>query len=247
MDALIRGVRVSERAVVLGVRPPAPPAAEPAAKPLPEAAPDPRPVDAEPDVVRIEAERRRIEEQLRGELDAHLESAAAEARARGHEEGIEQGRAEALREAREQGSAAARVLAAVAQRAEREIDGMHDLMVGIAFEAVCKVLGARALDRTAVAATVREAIARVKQDEAIVVRLHPQDCALMRELAGDVGDGRPFKVELAADEKIALGGCIVETEGGLLDARIETQMERLRAALLKARRAGAAADAATTT
>ena len=47
-----------------------------------------------------------------------------------------------------------------------------------------------------------------------------------------------------ADEKVALGGCIVETEGGLLDARIETQIERLRGALLKARAVARPAEGA---
>jgi flagellar assembly protein FliH len=237
VDSLIRGAHVSERAVILGVRRPAQADAEPAARPAP-AGPVPglHAVDPAPDAAWIDAEREKIEAALRREFEERAERAADEARVRGHAEGVEQGRAEALREAREQGDAATRALAAVATRAEREIEGMHDVIVGIAFEAVCKMLGARALERDAVAAMVREVVARVKQDEAILVRLHPQDCALLRGLAGDIGGERNFKVELVADEKIALGGCMVETEGGLLDARIETQMERLRAALLEARR-----------
>jgi flagellar assembly protein FliH len=240
MDALIRGARVSERAVVLGVRrPPPPPDAEPASK-APAAAP--RAIEAvpaaapAPDAAWLDAEKKRIEDELRRELEARLESAADEARSRGHEQGVEQGKAEALREAREHGAAATRAIAAIARCAEREIEGMHDLVVGVAFEAVCKLLGARALERDIVASAVREVMARVKQEEAIIVRLHPRDCASLRELAGDIGDEGRFKVELVADEKITLGGCIVETEGGLLDARIETQMDRLRATLLKARR-----------
>ncbi len=236
MDALIRRARVSERAVVLGVRRPAQPEAAPAAKiTAPEASPAPDRDEAARDGARLEAERRRIEEAVRRELDEGLESAAAEARARGYEEGVEQGKAEALREARDQAAAAARAIAAVSERAAREIDGLHDLVVGIAFETVCKLLGARAVERDAVAGMVREVVARVKHDEAILVRLHPQDCALLRGLVADPGEALPFKAELVADDKVALGGCIVETEGGLLDGRIETQLERLRGTLLQAR------------
>ncbi|HZR68358.1 MAG TPA: FliH/SctL family protein [Burkholderiales bacterium] len=234
MDALIRGARVSEHAVVLGVRAPARPDPVAASAP-PEASPAPQSVEAPRDDARLEAERRKIEEALRRELDERLESAAADARSRGYGEGVEQGKAEALREAREQGAAAARAIAAVSERAAREIDGVHDLVVGIAFEAVCKTLGARAVERDAVAAIVREVVARVKQEEAILVRLHPQDCALLRGLGADSGKALAFRAELVADDKVALGGCIVETEGGLLDGRIETQIERLRGALLAAR------------
>jgi flagellar assembly protein FliH len=237
MDPLIRAAQISERAVVLGIRRPSAPEPAPVVVPPPaQAAEAARPQPAPgPDPAWLDAERKKIEQELRRELEARLESADAEARSRGREQGLEEGRTEALREAREQGAAAARALAALAERAEREIDGMHDLIVGLAFEAVCKVLGASAVERDAVASMVREAVSRVKQEEAIVVRMHPQDCALLRGLSGDIGDERHLKVELTSDEKIALGGCIVETEGGLLDARIETQMQRLRTALLQAR------------
>jgi len=248
MDSLIRGAHVSERAVILGVRRPAQAEVEPAPRPpASEPAAALHAVDTAADNARRDAERKRIEEELRREFEARAEAAAAEARERGHGEGVELGKAEALREAGEQGAAAARAIAAVARRAEREIEGMHDQIVAVAFEAVCKVLGAHAIERDVVAAMVREAVARVKHDEAVLVRLHPQDCALLRGKVGDLrgdpeGEEQHFKVELVADDKIALGGCMVETDGGLLDARLETQMERLRAALLRARRsAGGAA------
>jgi flagellar biosynthesis/type III secretory pathway protein FliH len=41
-----------------------------------------------------------------------------------------------------------------------------------------------------------------------------------------------------ADKSIDLGGCVVETDGGTLDARLVTQVDRLRATLLAARAAG---------
>jgi len=52
-----------------------------------------------------------------------------------------------------------------------------------------------------------------------------------------------MKVELVADEEIGLGGCVVETSGGSLDARIETQVQHLRETLLKVRRGGEQEDA----
>jgi flagellar biosynthesis/type III secretory pathway protein FliH len=42
-------------------------------------------------------------------------------------------------------------------------------------------------------------------------------------------------VHWAADKSIELGGCVIETDGGTLDARLETQVEGLRAALVAAR------------
>jgi flagellar assembly protein FliH len=84
---------------------------------------------------------------------------------------------------------------------------------------------------------VQQVLSRATQEEGVVVRLHPGDCAALRNggkglFPGKNGRG---KVELVADEEVSLGGCILETSGGSLDARIETQIERLRDSLLKVR------------
>jgi flagellar biosynthesis/type III secretory pathway protein FliH len=41
---------------------------------------------------------------------------------------------------------------------------------------------------------------------------------------------------LLSDDRVLLGGCLIETSGGTLDGRLETQMQQLRDTLLAARR-----------
>ena len=128
-------------------------------------------------------------------------------------------------------------LAAVAERAGQEIAGAEDAVMGIAFEAICKILARDAVDRKAVRAMVQQVLSRAAQEEGVVVRLHPADCAALRNGGKGLFAGKNgrVRVELVADEEVSLGGCIVETSGGSLDARIETQIERVRDTLLKVR------------
>ena len=53
-------------------------------------------------------------------------------------------------------------------------------------------------------------------------------------------NGDTARLELVADERVELGGCLIETDGGTLDGRLETQLKRLRDTLLDAARAPAA-------
>lgn len=113
---------------------------------------------------------------------------------------------------------------------------MEEIAVAMAFEAVCKVLGDTALTKEGVQALVRQAATHAINTEQMVVRLHPGDLAVLREagaLDGAISSGAA--VSWLADNAVALGGCVLETDGGELDARLETQLDRLRATLLAAR------------
>jgi len=118
------------------------------------------------------------------------------------------------------------------------MESAEDAMVDIVFAAICRILGERGADRDTIRTIVRETVASTREREQVVARLHPDDAALLKgdgDLAG-MGD-----VRISADASIALGGCIIDGPGGTLDARFDTQLELL-AAALKAARAGRQAE-----
>jgi flagellar assembly protein FliH len=63
----------------------------------------------------------------------------------------------------------------------------------------------------------------------ITLRVHPDDHAIVAEGAGDVLAARGAR--LVADASILRGGCLVESNIGLIDASIETRWRRAAAAL----------------
>ena len=75
----------------------------------------------------------------------------------------------------------------------------------------------------------------------MLVRLATADADLLRDMHGEMTRLAGIKgLEIVADDSIALGGCLLETARGGLDARLETQVQRLRELLLAARRGEAA-------
>jgi len=61
------------------------------------------------------------------------------------------------------------------------------------------------------------------------LKLHPRDLKQMGELAEEFVTSLTgcAEVELIADDEISAGGCVIETHHGVIDARLETQLERI--------------------
>lgn len=169
----------------------------------------------------------------------------------GHEEGLRQGRVEAeaaLTAAREQLQAghAARLarwdalLAAAEQKMKSAIDSTEDMLVEIAFESLCKLLGETLAQGAGVRAAVMNVVQRARAREMLVVRVAPDDLGLLHSEAVPQGDalaamlGAPG-VQVLGDARVSLGGCLLETSGGTLDGRLETQLQSLRETLLRTR------------
>ncbi len=111
---------------------------------------------------------------------------------------------------------------ALAQQAQGVRDQMQAELTEWTFLAVTRILGQQS--RELVTAAVQHVLAEAKLNEPLTVLLHAQDLAAL-----DVHDGLwPAQVTLATDERVKLGGCLVQTAHQTLDARLEVQLELLR-------------------
>ena len=247
MDAVIRGALVHSEPVLLATE----------RAPAPASAPKPllRPAvaggvaaSARPEASGIATLEARLRGQLEVESAAAVRQALQEARGAGMEQGQAQGQelglAQGLEQGREQGrtewaervDALDALLASMTQRLQAGISGSEDLMVAIAFEAVGKILGPALATREGVAGMVRQSLAALHEREGVVIRLAPHDVALLQGMRAEMTRWAGTKsLEIVADERIDLGGCLIETAGGGLDGRLETQLQRLRDALVLAR------------
>ena len=97
-----------------------------------------------------------------------------------------------------------------------------------------KILGRElALDGNAVVDVAAEALRHVGEPRELVLRCSPDDLAALER-------GKPRLIErcraaqalsFSPDDAIARGGCIIETELGVVDARLSTQLEAIERAL----------------
>jgi len=203
------------------------------APPLPLDAIEPAPASVPMQPVKPELSLDERDALVREEIESAREQVLGQARREGYEEGLAQGRAVLAGEI----DALRSVALSAGEILRREIVGVEDVAIDIAFEAVCRIIGTAVATREGVAAVVRELIRDLHGREQLVVRLSAHDLALLGDQAGTLLKGPDgLKLEFVPDERVVLGGCIVEVAGGTLDGRLETQLKQLSDTLLGAHR-----------
>lgn len=109
----------------------------------------------------------------------------------------------------------------------------EETLIEFAFEVARKVVGDLPIDRPAIEASIKSALAEAEEATEFFIHLHPEDLALLQrhtsETLAEVAGSRPMHF-LAAPE-VSRGGCLVKTKFGLVDARRETRLARVREAL----------------
>lgn len=187
-----------------------------------------------------------------GWLAGHRDGAA-----QGHEEGYragfqggrEEGYQQGLKEGRTDGLAEAQLMAAQAvenrlQQLDRllstmpdailkRLDQSEDEMVALCFEVICRVIGDRATDPQVVQDMVQNVV-RQASTQLVAVHVHPAD---LEHLRSDVelnawivrqSARQGALIDWIADDRVELGGCILRSPQGSLDARLETQLASVR-------------------
>jgi flagellar assembly protein FliH len=91
------------------------------------------------------------------------------------------------------------------------------------------------LDRSAITQIVRAAMAQVTHSSEARIRLNPIDSEIMRMFQTEILANAPSirNLEIVVDKAID-AGCVIETDGGAVDARVGSQVEMVRGALKKA-------------
>lgn len=171
-------------------------------------------------VAEAEAERARIVGAAQAEAEAE--------RARAHAAGVEQARVET-----------AAMMAAARARWSAALAAEEPAVVALACEVAAAVLGRESALGTEVLRDVtRQALARVRKARRVVLRVHPSEA----ERARTEGNGwlpagmAPEVFNVEADAAVGVGGVVVETELGRLDARLDTQLAAIARALSEAGR-----------
>jgi type III secretion system HrpE/YscL family protein len=80
-----------------------------------------------------------------------------------------------------------------------------------------------------------QAIENLRAQRELILRVHPEDAAILRNSRKRLMDlvGRLKDLAIKEDPEIARGGCIIESESGAtIDAQLSTQLEMIQRALL---------------
>jgi flagellar biosynthesis/type III secretory pathway protein FliH len=88
--------------------------------------------------------------------------------------------------------------------------------------------------------TVRAAIRQLRDRADLKIRVSPDDHALVREHKEEIMsscDGIR-NIEVIEDRRVGDGGCLIESAGGTLDARVDAQISEIERALMEAADSG---------
>ena len=102
-------------------------------------------------------------------------------------------------------------------------------LIQLALQAARRIVADLPIDAAMVEAVVREALRDAQDTAEILVQLHGEDLALLRQHGSGVLDGLPDKgpLRFLASNEVSRGGCVVQTRFGLIDARREVKLEQL--------------------
>jgi flagellar assembly protein FliH len=186
-----------------------------------------------------------VQAQEQGEQVRHsaAEAGRKEGYEKGYREGTDRGREEALANAAEQFArdqaqlleALQGALADFEQQRTQLLAGARDELVRLALAIARRVTKRYAAGDPQVAVeNLKEIIERVGQRHLLQIAVHPADAESIRRLAGQLAEAsqRWQNVGLTEDAEIEPGGCRVSLPDGRIDASMETQLERIAAALL---------------
>lgn len=77
------------------------------------------------------------------------------------------------------------------------------------------------------------ALQNARQQEKLTVRVNPTNLALVeKEIENFASGGRTRFLDFVADPRVSVGGCLIESEVGTIDAQLETQFRILERVLL---------------
>ena len=144
--------------------------------------------------------------------------------------GMEQGRAEVMADQQGQVDAAAQslreALGEMVRIRQREVDQMETETVRLALAIAKKIIGYETGTGSVIGPVVQMAMQKVADPRRLTVRLNPRDIDTVKAFNGEwlPGDDVSSVLRLEPDETIGQGGCVVETNLGDVDARIDQQI-----------------------
>lgn len=153
-----------------------------------------------------------------------IEAGANEALEQERRRGYEEGREQALMEQAEQ----------MIENVTRNVDyfsKVEQRMVELVMEAVRKIVEGFD-DHERVLITVRNILAVVRNQKQMTLRLHPQDVETVKARVNELLAEYPGVgyLDIVADSRLHEGACILESEIGMVEASMESQLQALQSA-----------------
>jgi len=179
--------------------------------------------------VREQTDREVIER--RASLAVEVDQVLNDARELGYREGAIRAREEEQERARATIGLLRRMAEVLFEERERVWREQERQVVEMAVHIAEKVVHREVdIDPDTIVRLAREAIGRVTEREHLVLRIHPDDMAVIEGCVNDLHEEfrNLGQLQVEEDRHVSRGGCIVESRGGYIDATVEGQLHEVR-------------------
>lgn len=115
----------------------------------------------------------------------------------------------------------------------QRLQSLESELVEFATEAAIRLVNGLPISTKIVESSIQDALGHCENDTEVAVYLNPEDLKLLKEAGSDLLADSPHqrRVRYLKDEEVSRGGCLVETNCGLIDGRRETREQLLREAV----------------
>ncbi|GAB6137656.1 FliH/SctL family protein [Halanaerobaculum tunisiense] len=194
-------------------------------------------VQAEQKAAEIIAQAKEEAQEIKQEATQQAQQEIEAAKEQAHKEGYQAGFAEGQQEAQEEAVAEFKEFmaqleeksATISQLVEEELAQVSsevlELVTAISRQVINRELS---LDDSLILDLVKDALLAIEEEKEVKIRINPQDLEVLSTAKEElIKTSNLEEIELVTDQSIDLGGCIIETDFGGVDATISSQLAQI--------------------
>ncbi len=112
----------------------------------------------------------------------------------------------------------------------RRLQDLEGELIEFSTEAAIRLVSGVPITTEIIEAAIRDAVSNAEQNTEVAVYVNPEDMKMLRTDDSDLLAQSPHerKMKFVSDPKITRGGCVVDTNCGLIDGQRETRIELLK-------------------
>jgi len=112
----------------------------------------------------------------------------------------------------------------------RRLQDLEGELIEFSTEAAIRLVNNVPITTEIIEAAIRDAVSNAEQNTEVAVYVNPEDIKMLRTDDSDLLAQSPHerKMKFVSDPKITRGGCVVDTNCGLIDGQRETRIELLK-------------------
>lgn len=116
----------------------------------------------------------------------------------------------------------------------RNLEAFEEQVIDIVMKAINRILGEME-DKDKITRVVKQSLALVRNQKRVALKVNPSDARILEAEVDEVLKNFPGigYIDIIADGRIPTGSCMLETDIGVVDARLDVQVEAIRKSLTK--------------